>query len=69
MSEAYGTGPGRVIISGATLGEYVILIGLLEETLEELAEMVIIATSSIGTTGIIVFSNKFFFATYQALNT
>ena len=45
MSETYGIGPGTVIISGAILGADVILTGLLEETLEGLAEIVIMATS------------------------
>ena len=60
MSDEYGIGPGIVIIKGATLGTDVILTGLLVETLEELAEMVMIETSStgIGETG--VFSNKIY---------
>ena len=53
----FETGPGTMIISGANHGADVILTGLLEETLEGLVEMVIMVTSSIGTTGIIVFSN------------
>ena len=58
MSEEYGTGPGKVIINGEILGEDVILTGLLEETLEGLAEMVMIATSSCRTVGTRVFRTK-----------
>ena len=51
-------GPGAVIINGAILGTGVTLTGFHEETLEGLAEMVMMTTSLIGTNGIIVFSNK-----------
>ena len=51
-------GPGAVIINGAILGTGVTLTGFLEETLEGLAEMVIMATSSFGTNRNIIFSNK-----------
>ena len=47
-----------MIINEATLGAGVILTGLLVETLEGLAKMVIIAISSHGTVGIKIFSNK-----------
>ena len=46
-----------MIIIRAILGTDVILTGFLEETLEGLAEMVIIAISSHRTVGIKVFSN------------
>ena len=38
----YGIGPGTVILNRAILGTGVILTGFLEETLEGLAEMVIV---------------------------
>ena len=44
LSDVYGTGPGIVIIKGATFGTDVILTGLLMETLEELPEMVTMET-------------------------
>ena len=46
------------MIKGVILGTDVILTGFLEEALEELAEMVIMETSSTGTNGTKVFSNK-----------
>ena len=46
------------MIKGATLGTDVILIGFREEALEEMAEMVIMETSSTGINGTKVFSNK-----------
>ena len=58
LSDVYETGPGIVIIKGAAFGTDVILTGLLVETSEELAEMVMIETSSIGIGGTGVFSNK-----------
>ena len=64
LSGEYGTGPGIVIIKGVAFGTDVILTGLLVETLEELAEMVMIETSSKGIGGTRVFSNNFFFVIY-----
>ena len=58
LSDEYGTGPSIVIIKEVGFGIDVILTGLLMETLEELAEMVIIETSSKGIGGTEVFSNK-----------
>ena len=58
LSDKYGTDPGIIIIKGAAFGTDVILTGLLVETLEELAEMVMIDTSLRGTGGTEVFSNK-----------
>ena len=58
LSDEYWTGPGIVIIKGVTFGADVILTGLFVETLEELAEMVMIETSSKGIGGTEVFSNK-----------
>ena len=46
LSDEYGTGLGIVIIRGVAFGTDVILTGLLVEPLEELAEMVMIETSS-----------------------
>ena len=60
LSDEYGTGPSIVIIKGVAFGTDVILTGLLVETLEELAEMVMIETSSKGIGGIGVFSNKIY---------
>ena len=51
-------GPGTVMITGAIFGTDVILTGFLEGALEELSKMVIMATSSVGTEGTIVFSNR-----------
>ena len=51
LSDEYGTGPGIVIIKGVAFGTDVILVGLLVETLEELAEMVMIETSLLANTG------------------
>ena len=47
-----------MIIRGVAFGTDVILTGLLVETLEELAEMVMIETSSTGTGETGVLSNK-----------
>ena len=60
LPDEYGTGPGIVIIKGVAFATYVILMGLLVETLEELAEMVMIETSSKGKGVTGVFSNKIY---------
>ena len=58
LSNEYRIGQGIVIINGATLGTDVILTGLLVESLEELAEIVMIETSSTGICEIGVLSNR-----------
>ena len=47
LSDEYGIGPGIVIIKGVAFGTDVILTGLLVETLEEFAEMVIVVPQNL----------------------